>query len=551
MCNDISGIEWKRFDFLAALPYSFARLSGSFHLTRTLIHLILLPAIGIASMAQAQTTNAGNNLDRLSEAVKAINENQLPHAEELLNSVLATSRNDADALNLLGVIRAKQDRVADAERLFRRALSVLPSHIGAHINLAELLLAHNRPEEAMPILISAHKLAPARPEINLNLATLYIEKGNSAQAYDHLRLVPREAFNDEYFLLMLRSLVGLNREQEVRELVPQFQQSNSQNAETQAEFATLLVKAGFHDEALRILNKALQTSRSFPVVYALGIVKLSVKDYREAEEYLNSALTLKPDDVATLRALARVARVTGNFEKALSHLIKARRTAPDSAGVLYDFGVTALQMGLILDALPVFEQLQRDYPREPTYLYALAAAHWTKGDLAETTRLMNTYVALQPRAPLGWYLLGAALLRQEKPSEAKVAIERSLSLKVDADSEYLLGVIFEKAGDGVAATDRFRKVVQLRPDHAAGHAALGTAYREAGNYAEARLELERAVELDANDLRANYQLGLVYAKLGEKEAAQKMFDRADELRKRHREQETVILKLIDEPSPQP
>jgi predicted Zn-dependent protease len=177
MCNDISGIERKRFDFLAALPYSFARLSGSFHLTRTLIHLLLLPAIGIASVAQAQTTNAGNNLDRLSEAVKAINENQLPRAEELLNSVLATSRNDADALNLLGVVRAKQDRVADAERLFRRALSVLPSHIGAHINLAELLLTHNRSAEAMPILLSAYKLAPARPEINLNLATLYVEKG--------------------------------------------------------------------------------------------------------------------------------------------------------------------------------------------------------------------------------------------------------------------------------------------------------------------------------------------------------------------------------------
>ena len=97
----------------------------------------------------------------------------------------------------------------------------------------------------------------------------------------------------------------------------------------------------------------------------------------------------------------------------------------------------------------------------------------------------------------------------------------------------------------------FRKVVQSSPNHAAAHAALGTAYREAGNYADAQTELERAVKLDASDLRANYQLGLVYAKLGQKEAAQKMFDRAEELRKRHREQETVILKLIDEPAPQP
>lgn len=141
------------------------------------------------------------------------------------------------------------------------------------------------------------------------------------------------------------------------------------------------------------------------------------------------------------------------------------------------------------------------------------------------------------------------MLRQEQTSEAQRALERSLSLKADPDTQYLLGVSFDKANNRAAAIDIFKKVVQSRPDHAAAHAALGTAYREAGRYADARVELERAVQLDANDLRANYQLGLVYAKLGEKEAAKKMFDRADELRKRQRDQERVILKLIDAPQP--
>src|SRR6185503_14713120 len=173
-------------------------------------------------------------------------------------------------------------------------------------------------------------------------------------------------------------------------------------------------------------------------------------------------------------------------EKALSHLLQARRLAPDSPAVLYDFGVTTLQMGLVLDALPVFERLNRDYPREPAYLYGLAAAHWTKGEVAETIRLLNDYVALQPRNASGWYLLGAALLRQEQTSEAQRALQRSLSLKADPDTEYLLGASFEKAGDRPAAIERYRKVVQLRPDHAAAHAALGAAYRETGKYAEAR-----------------------------------------------------------------
>src|SRR6185295_9076458 len=208
--------------------------------------LLIALLLAIASITHAQTNDV--NLSRLAEAVNAINETQLARAEQLLNSVLATSRNDADALNLLGVVRAKQNRVSDAERLFRRALSSLPSHIGAHLNLAELLISHDRSEEAMSILLSAYKLVPSRPEINLNLARLYGAKRKYAQAYEHLRLVPPEAFNDDYFLLMLRSLVALKRMQELSELARQFQQSNSDNAEARAEFATLLVKAGLHDD---------------------------------------------------------------------------------------------------------------------------------------------------------------------------------------------------------------------------------------------------------------------------------------------------------------
>lgn len=504
--------------------------------------------LALSSIVHAQSRNGRDvNPDRLAEAVNAISQGELAQADALLNSILTASPKDADALNLLGVVRAKQDRAPEAERLFRHALANFPGHLGAHINLGELLLTTNRAEEAMQVLLRAHKLAPDRPAINSSLATLYADKADYQQAHAYLRLVPRAAINDDYFLVMLRSLIGLKRLDEVRELVQQFRQSNSGKAETQAEFAMLLVKAGLNDDALNILNAAQQNATSFPIVYALGVVSAALEQYDKAEEHLTAALTLKPGDVATLRALARVARATKNFEKALSHLMEARRVAPDSSAVLYDFGVTTLQMGLVLDALPVFDRLHRDHPREPAYLYGLAAARWKKGEIIETIRLMGNYVALQPRDASGFYLFGAALLRQQRIPEARAALQRSLNLKADADTEYLIGMSFEQAGDRADAINIFRRVVQSRPGHAPAHAALGAAYREAGSYAEARSELERAVELDANDLRANYQLGLVYVKLGEKEAAKRMFERADDLRSRQRDQESVILKLIDAP----
>lgn len=515
-------------------------------LSLTIAGVILL--LIIVPLLQAQTASQDINLERLANAVAAIGEGQLSRAEELLNSVLAALPGDADALNLLGVVRAKQDRQGEAERLFKRALASLPSHLGAHINLGELLLTTNRDAEAMAILLRAHKLAPNRPEINLNLATLYTKRNDYQQTQQYLHLVPREAFSDDYFLLTLRSLVGLNQTDKVPNLVTEFRELSSGKAETQAEFAMLLAKSGFNDAALEILNAAQQkTPASFAVIYGLGVVTAALQELDQAEQHFARALAIKPDDVATLRALARVARANGNLEKALAHLVQARRLAPNSSAVLYDFGLTAFQMDLFLDALPAFEKLHRDHPREPLYLYAVAAVRWRKGETVETARLMNLYIGLRPRDPSGYYLLGAALLRQDLFVKAKATLERSLSLKADPETEYLLGVCLEQLGNRAEAIEIFRRVVRTRPDHASAFSALGSAYREAGNYAEARTALERAVELNPKDLRANYQLGLVYAKLGDNEAAKKMFSRADDLRSEQRNQESVVLRLIDPP----
>jgi len=505
--------------------------------------LIAVPA------AHPQTSNITDpNLKLLSEAAQAIGEGQLPRAENLLKSVLISTPNDADALNLLGVVRAQEKKSVEAERLFRRALAASSTHIGAYVNLANLLQTLNRTSEARQVLQAAHRLAPDRADISLNLATFSADSGDFARALDYLRLVPRAGATDEYFVVSLRSLLGLKRLEEARRLAGEFKELSPGPPGVQADFAMMLAKAGLSDEALELLEVAnRQTPESFPVLYALGVINAARKRYDKAEEYLTEALRIKPDDVTTLRALANVARATGNLEKSLSRLVHARRVAADAPGVLYDFGVTSLQMDLLLDALPVFEQLHRTYPGQPSYLYGLAAVRWRKGETVETARLMKSYVELQPRDPAGFYLLGAALLRQDLFAEAQAALQRSFTLKADPDTEYLLGVSLEKAGNRKGAIETYRRVISSRSDHAAAQAALGAAYREAGSYTEARAALERAVELNANDLRANYQLGLVYAKLGDKEAAKKMFARADDLRSQQRNQESVILKLIEPP----
>src|SRR5215204_161766 len=92
--------------------------------SQTNVLLVWLLMVVTLPVALGQTMKTDDNLNRLEEAVNAINQNRLPHAEEILNSLLAKSPNDTDAWNLLGVVRAKQDRTGDAEQMFRRAILI-------------------------------------------------------------------------------------------------------------------------------------------------------------------------------------------------------------------------------------------------------------------------------------------------------------------------------------------------------------------------------------------------------------------------------------------
>jgi tetratricopeptide (TPR) repeat protein len=510
----------------------------------------LAAALALASAPSASARGAQQN-DRVLRAAGLIRAGKLAAAEAELAEALRAAPGDADALSLLGVVRAQQERLGEAETLFRRAMEASPKHVGAHLNLGELYFTTKRPEQALEVLLAAHELAADRPDLNLKLAALLLAKRDYERASRYLRLVPRPAHDADYFGMMLEALLALDRKEEARALAGEFAAFEGGSPGERARFAMRLARSGMNDAAIAVLvatRAPAHLAASFPVHYTLGIVYAADKKLDKADESLKAALLSKPDDVAALRALARVARALGDHERALAQLVRARRVAPNDRGVLFEFGAAAFQLDLLLDAIPVFDELHRADPREPAYHYALAAARLRNGERAEAASLMKSYAAARPEDAAGYYLLGAALHSLNQFPEARAALSRSLALRPDPDAEYLLGLTLYDEGKREESIATLRRVVDARPDNAGAQTVLGTAYRELGDFAAARAALERAVRLDPTDLRAHYQLGLVYGKLGDKEGAKRMLERAEALRGEQRSRETVRLKLVDPPN---
>lgn len=502
-------------------------------------------------LASAGTIRAQNNptLNRLQRAAELIRKGQLSSAEAELDAVLKQVPREANALNLLGVIRAQQHRASEAENLFLRAIETNKALLGAYLNVGRLYLDLGKPDRALWAFTEAVKLAPDSPDINFNLASLYEGKREYARALEHLSKIPGARTDADQLFLLVKSHLGLGHVEEARALsAPLKDSSRAAPPDMAAAFAAVFAEHKLFDDAIEILEAAKRgSSPSFALLYNLGASYFQKGEPQRAEESYLAALSLKPDDVTTLRALASVARASGNPEKSLSYLVRARKLAPDSHAVLYDFGWTALSMNLLYDALAALGRLHQMKPDQPDYLYPLAIARLNNGESPQAQELINRYIQLRPQDGRGYYVLGAILYGAKKFPEARAALERSLALAYYPDTEYYLGMIAHNEGDEAQAVSWLQRSLKSNPKNSAAHSALGIIYAKEKDYSAARAELERAIELDPKNQAAHYQLGIVYARLGEKQRSQAMFALSEKLRVEQKEQRVVGLKLIDAP----
>ena len=500
---------------------------------------------GRPAPARAQTPA---DYERLERAAGLIRRGELERAEGELGAVLRVRPGEANALNLLGVVRAKQGRADEAEGFFLRALKSSPALVGAYLNLGQLYLDGRQDERALWAFGEALKLAPDRPDINFQAATLRAERGEYAAALAHLRKVPADPSDFDHLVLLVRCHLGLGREEEARALVRRIARSDAAPPEALASLAATLTRFGRAAEAVETLEAARGRRPDSPLLlYGLGVAYEAKGEPGRAEGLYAAAAALDPDSVPALRALARLANARGEHEKALAHLIRARKLDPDSSQVLYDFGWTALNLNLLYDALPVLERLHRMKADEPGYLYALAIArlHNQEGERAQ--ELIGRYVKLRPGDARGHYVLGATLYSLKRYEAARLSLRRSEELAPYADAEYYLGLVAREEGDQEQAAEWFRRAIKSDPAHAAAHAELGVLDLARRDYAAARAALERAAALNPRDVKAHYQLGIVYSRLGDKARSEEMFARSRQLRAEERKREVVGFKLVDPP----
>jgi len=89
------------------------------------------------------------------QAADFVRQGEWRRAEALLTQVLAANPGEPDGLQLLGLVRENQGRVADAESLLRQSLALRPKQPHVQVHLGRLLAQAGKHRDAIDVLQAA------------------------------------------------------------------------------------------------------------------------------------------------------------------------------------------------------------------------------------------------------------------------------------------------------------------------------------------------------------------------------------------------------------
>jgi protein O-GlcNAc transferase len=162
-------------------------------------------------MAEAAAASPKSDIKALlSRALACLDRNDVAQADDLLALALVAAPDDAQVLQLTGVLRRMQGLPAEAETYYRRSLAIDPSQPQVHHNLGNLLNILMRSVEAVAEQREAIRLKPNYAEAHLNLAFALSAKGDHAAAEkscrDALRIQPNYLFAKQALAMELNEL---------------------------------------------------------------------------------------------------------------------------------------------------------------------------------------------------------------------------------------------------------------------------------------------------------------------------------------------------------
>jgi tetratricopeptide (TPR) repeat protein len=216
-----------------------------------------------------------------------------------------------------------------AEATYHQALELDPKSANAELGLAHALARQGKLADSEPHFRRAGELDPKYHEYLLELASLYEQVKQPAEAIRIYREFPEDVAAREHLgQLMLEN-------KQYADAIPQLESAYSKDptSANRLALAEAYIFSGQNDKALPLLDKSVSAD---PANYDLRMIYARAlrdrKQFPAAAAQFYEAAKLKPSEFKTWDQLGDMLYMMGDFDKALEAFTKAHDLGDDAPG---------------------------------------------------------------------------------------------------------------------------------------------------------------------------------------------------------------------------
>jgi Flp pilus assembly protein TadD len=360
-----------------------------------LLTALVAPTI---SSAQAAGKPSPENVSVLQQAAQRLAAGDLKQAEDELNVVLARAPDDFRALNLLGIVRAQQQREVEAEKLFKRAIELKPDFASAHVSLGMLYLQMAKPEEAVPQFQEALRIDSSRTDAQGSLVNVWRDQAHAA--------VIQGDSEKALSLLMLA------------------RKTSPKDPDVLYDFGMIALRMSLFPDAAQAFEEALELRKEdAKALYALGRTQMATAKYSDAHTTFDRYCVLQPSDASghyalgmTLEALQQSAEARSEFEKSIE-------LQPAQTESYFQLGRLELEAGNSRGAEQQFNRVLKRDPNHAGALASLGQIRLQEKDYAHATDFLGKAIAADATLREAHYYLGLTYARLNREEDSKRELE--------------------------------------------------------------------------------------------------------------------------------
>jgi len=425
-----------------------------------------------------------------------------------------------------GIAAHEENKLKDAEHLYRNILQAEPLHAVANYNLGLIAMSVNKVDTALPLFRIAVK-ANSKVE---RFWHSYIDALIKAEKCDNAR----QALVDAQLAGITGAKIRVFREQLSPALYPSSDEARqelcnqSQGHQDDLSPAIELREVGKYREAQEWLTNVIKHDSENPEALSLLSQVLLLDDKeREAEMKLKAAVSINSELPSIYRNQARLLLKNSKTVEALERAEIGCKQSPEDIESLLVLAACLGANQRDLEALQLIDQIL-DAKSNYAEAYATRALIRLRAknisDAIEDTKMA---VSLKPHLTQMWHLLSSLHHQTNNLDDAIEALR--CANKNDPKNQAVLvqlGELLRLDNNGAEAITILKQATELAPEDSAAWTNLGVAFQQEKRTNDANVAYAKALSLNPHSATVLSNLGAMAKEANEWETALEYFLRA-------------------------